>query len=345
MTKEEQYMSRCLQLARLGAGYVAPNPMVGAVLVYNERIIGEGYHQKYGQPHAEVNCFKSVSEKDTPLIEQSTLYVSLEPCSHFGKTPPCADLIIQHRIPKVVIGATDIFEAVAGRGILKLQQAGVALLTGVLEADCVENNKRFFTFHKKFRPYIILKWAQSMNGKIGSPGQRIPISNEYSNRLVHRWRSEESAIMIGTNTAALDDPLLTTRLWQGKSPVRIVIDKELRLRPDLKVFNRDAATIIFNLKKNHSAEHLSYIKLNGKNFLDDLLHVLFEKNLQSVIIEGGSQTLQSFIDAALWDEARVITNQELVIENGVSAPDLKRFQLQKQERFENDIITYYNSHE
>ena len=334
-------MSRCLQLAGLGAGLVAPNPMVGAVLVFNDRIIGEGYHQKYGQPHAEVNCLKSVREQDRPHIEKSTLYVSLEPCSHFGKTPPCADLIIEHRIPKVVIGSKDIFEAVAGRGIQKLQQAGVTVVTGVLEADCLEVNKRFFTFHTKYRPYIILKWAQSMNGKIGVPGRRIPISNPFSNRVAHRWRSEESAIMVGTNTAATDDPLLTTRLWQGKNPVRIVIDKNLRLPADLKIFNPDAATIIFNLKKNHSSEQCTFIKLNGKNFLEDLLHGLFETNLQSVIVEGGRATLQSFIDGGLWDEARIITNQELVIENGVAAPDMKQFQLRRQERFQTDIISYY----
>ncbi|MDQ6845236.1 MAG: bifunctional diaminohydroxyphosphoribosylaminopyrimidine deaminase/5-amino-6-(5-phosphoribosylamino)uracil reductase RibD, partial [Bacteroidota bacterium] len=294
MNTDEQYITRCLQLAKLGEGNVAPNPMVGSVLVFENKIIGEGYHQKYGKAHAEVNCINSVDEKNKYLIAKSVLYVSLEPCSHFGKTPPCADLIIENKIPKVVIGCKDVFNQVAGRGIQKLKQAGIEVISDCLEKECIDLNKRFFTFHEKFRPYIILKWAQSANGKIGgTEKKRIIISNDYSNRLVHKWRSEEAAILIGTNTAIEDDPFLTTRLWQGKNPVRIVIDKKLQLPVTLNIFNTEAKTIIYNLVKNSTEGNLAYIKIvhgtsneeNGK-FIDQLLHSLFELNIQSVLIEG-----------------------------------------------------------
>jgi diaminohydroxyphosphoribosylaminopyrimidine deaminase/5-amino-6-(5-phosphoribosylamino)uracil reductase len=334
-------MSRCLQLAQLGAGNVAPNPMVGAVLVYEDKIIGEGYHQKYGQAHAEVNCINSVREENKFLIEKSTLYVSLEPCSHYGKTPPCADLIIQNKIKKVIIGCKDIYKEVAGTGIQRLQNASVEVITGILEKECIKLNKRFFTFHQKFRPYIILKWAQTANGKIGSTEKRILISNDYSNRLVHKWRSEEAAILVGTNTALQDDPLLTTRLWQGKNAVRIVIDKELKLPLPLNIFNTDANTLIYNLTKNSTEENLVYIKLENENFMDQMLQSLFEMNIQSVMIEGGATTLQSFIDESLWDEARVIINEELIIENGIAAPEMKNFILENQERYISDVINYY----
>lgn len=335
-------MNRCIQLALSGAGNVAPNPMVGAVLVYEDRIIGEGYHKKYGEAHAEVNCIKQVKEADQPLIEKSTLYVSLEPCSHFGKTPPCTDLIIQQKIKKVVIGCEDIFKEVAGKGIKKLQQAGVEVIAGVLGEKCKALNKRFFTFHEKSRPYIILKWAQSINGKIGSWGNnRVPISNEYSNRLVHKWRSEEAGILVGTNTALQDDPLLTTRIWNGKNPIRIVIDKQLQLPATLQIFNREARTLIFNSLENSSKENLEFIKLDDNNFLGQLIHSLFELNIQSIIVEGGTKTLQSFIDKGWWDEARVITNKEMVIENGISAPEMKDFTIEKNEELFSDLINYY----
>lgn len=335
-------MNRCIQLALSGAGNVAPNPMVGAVLVYEDRIIGEGYHKKYGEAHAEVNCIKQVKEADQPLIEKSTLYVSLEPCSHFGKTPPCTDLIIQQKIKKVVIGCEDIFKEVAGKGIKKLQQAGVEVIAGVLGEKCKALNKRFFTFYGKFRPYIILKWAQSINGKIGSWGNnRVPISNEYSNRLVHKWRSEEAGILVGTNTALQDDPLLTTRIWNGKNPIRIVIDKQLQLPATLQIFNREARTLIFNSLENSSKENLEFIKLDDNNFLGQLIHSLFELNIQSIIVEGGTKTLQSFIDKGWWDEARVITNKEMVIENGISAPEMKDFTIEKNEELFSDLINYY----
>ena len=335
-------MSRCLQLAELGAGYVAPNPMVGAVLVYEDKIIGEGYHQKYGEAHAEVNCINSVSEQHKNLVEKSALYVSLEPCSHYGKTPPCADLIIKNKIKKVIIGCKDIYKEVAGSGIQKLRNAGLEIAVGILEKECTQLNKRFFTFHQQFRPYIILKWAQSANGKIGSVEKRILISNDYSNRVAHRWRSEEAAILVGTRTALHDDPLLTTRLWNGKDPGRIAIDKNLILPQTLKLFNADSKTIIYNLRQASTAENLVYIKLEKENFIDQILQSLFEMNIQSVMIEGGSNTLQSFIDAGLWDEARIITNKELIIENGIAAPEMKGFLLEKRLEYDTDVINFYS---
>ena len=334
-------MSRCLQLAELGAGNVAPNPMVGAVLVYEDKIIGEGYHQKYGEAHAEVNCINNVIEENKVLIEKGILYVSLEPCSHYGKTPPCTDLIIKNKIKKVVIGCKDIYKEVAGTGIQKLQNAGVEVITGILEKECIQLNKRFFTFHQKFRPYIILKWAQTANGKIGALEKRILISNEYSNRLVHKWRSEEAAILIGTNTALQDDPLLTTRLWTGKNDIRIIIDKQLKLPSALKIFNTDARTLIYNLAKNSTTGNLVYIKLDNENFIDDMLQSLFELNIQSVMVEGGAKTLQSFINAGLCDEARVIINEKLIIENGIGSPEMKDFIWENQERYFDDVINYY----
>lgn len=241
-------MHRCLQLARLGAGAVAPNPMVGAVLVHEGRIIGEGYHRQYGCPHAEVDCLQSVLEGDKHLIPQSILYVSLEPCAHFGKTPPCADLIIGHKIPHVVVGCRDPFPAVNGKGIEKLQAAGTHVEAGVLEAACRKLNERFFTFHQQHRPYVVLKWAQTADGKMAKDGpERLLISNAMTNRLVHRWRSEEMAILVGTNTAWADNPSLTTRLWPGPNPVRLVVDLHLRLPKNLHLFDASAPTLVFNL--------------------------------------------------------------------------------------------------
>ncbi len=342
MTREEQYMSRCLQLAQMGAGYVAPNPMVGAVLVYEDKIIGEGYHQKYGEAHAEVNCINSVSEQHKTLVEKSTLYVSLEPCSHYGKTPPCADLIIKNKIKKAFIGCRDIYKEVAGTGIQRLQNAGVEVITGILEKECIKLNRRFFTFHQHYRPYIILKWAQSANNKIGSVKERILISNDCSNRIVHKWRSEEAAILIGTKTASKDDPLLTTRLWNGKNAIRIVIDKNLTLAPTLKLFNADSKTLIYNLRKTVTSENLVYIKLEKENIIDQILQSLFEMNIQSIIVEGGANTLQSFIDASLWDEARIITSKKIIIENGIASPEMKGFLQENQEEYDSDIINFYS---
>ncbi len=338
-------MQRCLQLAALGAGSVAPNPMVGAVLVHACRIIGEGYHQEYGEAHAEVNCISSVSETDKILIAQSTLYVSLEPCVHYGKTPPCADLIIKNKIPRVVIGCRDSFEKVAGKGIERLQAAGIEVTVGVLEKECLEQNKRFFTFHKKQRPYIILKWAETSDGKIGSTdGERIFISNEFTNRLVHQWRSEEAAILIGTNTALLDNPALKTRLWPGKNPVRLVLDMDLKLPASLQLFDGIVKTIVFNGHKQQDAGMLCYYKVDTtEQLLPKILKILYNLQLQSVIVEGGAWLLQSFINENLWDEARIISNTAMKIAAGINAPILQHQKMIKEENIQTDRIVYFKN--
>lgn len=336
-------MSRCIELALLGIGKVAPNPMVGAVLVYGDRIIAEGYHHEYGHAHAEVNCINSVSAGDNHLIEASTLYVSLEPCVHFGKTPPCCDLIIQKRIPKVVIGCRDPFVQVNGRGIEKLQKAGVEVVTGILEQQCKALNKRFFTYQTQSRPYIILKWAQTANGKIGSDLQeRLLISNLHTNRLVHQWRSEEASILIGTNTALLDDPSLDNRLWTGKSPVRMVLDLPLRLPKSLKIFNRQQSTIIFNRLLHQEKGNILYYQIKDEaHIIEQVLNACYILNLQSILVEGGAKLLQSFINEGFWDEARVISNDELVITRGLHAPLLKNHYIEKTEKIFSDTIRYY----
>lgn len=317
-------MNRCIELALLGKGNVAPNPMVGAILVYEDKIIGEGYHQQYGQAHAEVNCIKSVSKENMHLIADSTLYVSLEPCAHFGKTPPCADLIIQNRIPKVVIGCRDRFAQVNGKGIEKMITAGIEVVTPVLENDAIELNKRFFTFHQQQRPYIILKWAQTANRKIAAKDNtRLLISNEITNRMVHKWRSEETAILVGTNTALKDNPSLTARLWPGNNPLRLVVDMDLKLPPDLHLFDGSVKTIIFNAIQQQEQGNLFYYKLTEEqSIIPQMMKILFKLNIQSLIVEGGANLLQHFIDTDYWDEARVITGNALEIATGLDAPVL-----------------------
>lgn len=327
LTKEEIYMQRCLQLAQLGEGHVAPNPMVGAVLVYQDRIIGEGYHRQYGQPHAEVNCINSVQPEDQHLIDKSTIYVSLEPCAHFGKTPPCADLIIRNYIPKVIVGCRDPFEAVDGKGIEKLKAANIEVEMSTIEHDCIFLNRRFFTFHKKKRPYIILKWARTADGSIAYKNQekanRLYISNETTNRLVHKWRHDEAAILIGTQTAILDNPSLTNRLWHGKSPIRLVIDKKEIIPADYNIFNKEATTILFTEKENKVKENIQYVFVPiNTDYIDLILEYCYQNNIQSILVEGGAQLLQSFIDKDLWDETRIITNETLRISNGLKAPNL-----------------------
>jgi len=349
----EIYMQRCLQLAELGAGHVAPNPMVGAVLVYSDRIIGEGYHQQYGEAHAEVNCIESVKAEDKSLIQQSTLYVSLEPCAHYGKTPPCADLIIQKKIPKVVIGCRDPSNEVAGRGIEKLQQAGIQLVTGISENACKILNKRFFTFHTKQRPYIILKWAQTADNKIAyNNGKRLLISNEFSNRIVHKWRAAEAAILIGTHTAEKDDPQLTNRLWTGKNPIRLIVDLNLRLNSGLNIFNEEAPTVIFNLNKNtvefsdNLANKVYYDQVTkDENLVHQIANACHQLKIQNILVEGGAQLLQSFIEAGMWDEARVITNQNLFIGKGLAAPALKNAKPINSESVLDDKIEYFSYNE
>jgi len=338
-------MYRCIELAEKGRGSVAPNPMVGAVLIYKDRIIGEGYHMHYGQAHAEVNCIRSVMKDDEPFISQSVLYVSLEPCAHHGKTPPCADLIIEKKIPLVVIGCRDPFKEVDGKGIEKLNKAGVETIVGVLEEECVHLNQRFFTFHLQHRPYIILKWAQTANGKIANADySRVFISNQITDRMVHKWRNEESSILIGTNTALYDDPQLTVREWEGINPIRLIIDMDLSLPETLKIFDRRVKTIVFNSIKHEEQNNLSYYQVTTDvELVHQVVHALYELNIQSVIVEGGAKLLQSFIAEGVWDEARIITNEELIIRDGIPAPVLDKGKLICRENYFSDFICYFKN--
>ena len=336
-------MHRCIELARLGAGSVAPNPMVGSVLVHENRIIGEGYHMLYGQPHAEVNCIKSVKDADLHFIPQSTLYVSLEPCSHFGKTPPCADLIIRHQIKKVVVGCRDPFKQVDGKGIEKLRETGIEVITPILEKECIELNRIFFTYHTKHRPYIIIKWAQSSDAKIAvSDFSRVYISNDITNRLVHKWRSETMSILVGTNTALHDNPSLTTRLWKGSNPIRLVIDMDLSLPLSLKIFGTEARTIVFNAVKHEEKENLLFYQLvESDNIVYQICNALYQHNIHSVIVEGGARLIQSFLDEGMWDEARVITNTQLTISNGLPAPKLAFALKHSEQIIMNDTVSFF----
>lgn len=311
-------MLRALELAKLGAGYVAPNPLVGCVIVHNEKIIGEGWHKEYGQAHAEVNAIESVSDKT--LLKDSALYVNLEPCSHFGKTPPCADLLIKHNIKKVVIANTDPNPLVNGGGLKKLKDAGIEIIVGVLEQEGRDLNKRFFTFIEKKRPYIILKWAQTVDGFIARKNFDSKwISHESSRQLVHKWRSEEAAILVGTRTAQHDDPELTVRDWSGKNPARIVFDRFLRLSEKLKVFDKKQPTLCYNVLKHIEHPNLTFIRVSENDFLHDVLHDLMQRKIQSLIIEGGGETLKLFLSAGLWDEARVFTSDK-TFDGGIEAP-------------------------
>jgi diaminohydroxyphosphoribosylaminopyrimidine deaminase / 5-amino-6-(5-phosphoribosylamino)uracil reductase len=318
VTPDELFMQRTFELALLGVGHVSPNPRVGCVIVHDGKIIGEGWHQKCGESHAEVNAVRSM--QDQSLLRNSTVYVNLEPCSHFGKTPPCANMLIQHQVKKVVIANVDTNPLVGGEGIKKLKETGIEVATGILEKQGRELNKRFFTFMEKQMPYIILKWAQTADGFVAQSNYESKwISNEYSRQLVHRWRSEEDAVLVGTRTAAHDNPTLTVRDWTGRKPVRIVIDRFLRLSENLNLFDRTQKTICYNVLKQEEYPNLSLIRLDEKDFIHQLVADLYKQKVQSVIIEGGAKTLQLFIDAAHWDEARVFTSTRS-FGAGISAP-------------------------
>ena len=326
MKNAEKYMQRCLDLAQLGIGNTAPNPLVGSVIVHNNgKIIGEGYHQEFGEAHAEVNAINSV--KDKSLLKSSTMYINLEPCSHFGKTPPCADLIVENNIPRVVIGCIDSSLTVGGKGVEKLTKAGCDVIVGVLEKESRELNRRFFTFHEKKRPYIILKWAQTLDGYIAlvrknNSDKPLWITNELARTVVHKWRAEEQAIMVGTNTAEKDNPVLNVRDFSGNNPLRIVLDRKMRLPDNLHLFDGSIPTLIFTEKDTRSKNNLEYVKINfNKNVLKQLLNVLYEKEIQSVIIEGGEKLLGSFINQNLWDEARVFIGNKFFY-NGIKAPQI-----------------------
>ena len=323
MNNHEDYIARCIELAKNGFGTTYPNPMVGSVIVYNGEIIGEGWHQKAGEPHAEVNAIRSV--KDPSLLDKATIYVSLEPCSHFGKTPPCCDLIIQNKIPNVVIGTVDSNIKVAGNGIKRLQEAGANVIVGILEKECYELNQRFFTFHEKKRPYIILKWAETQDGFI-APLQKeeqkpVWITNINSRQLVHKWRTEEQAILVGTQTVIDDNPKLNARDWEGNNPVRVVIDQNHRIPKTAHVFDNQIKTIVFSNKKSTlSLENTIFEVIDfQQNIVQQIVDKLYQHQIQSVIVEGGAQTLQTFIDANLWDEARVFIGN-CTFEKGVKAP-------------------------
>jgi diaminohydroxyphosphoribosylaminopyrimidine deaminase / 5-amino-6-(5-phosphoribosylamino)uracil reductase len=315
-------MQRCLDLGTKGLGQVAPNPMVGCVVVYDDKIIGEGYHQVYGGLHAEPNALQNVDEE---LLKKSTLYVNLEPCSHHGKTPPCADLIISKKIKKVIIGNLDSNPLVAGKGVQKLKDAGIEVEYGILNEGCRELNKRFFTFHEKKRPYIFLKWAQTQDGFISKNPMPLDkksnwITCDESKQLVHQWRAHEQAILVGYNTALNDNPNLTTRLAKGKNPLRIVIDEKLQLPQSLAVFNTEAPTLIINALKTEQHNSNHFLKLNFDNLLNELMTYLFTQNIASLIVEGGTKTLTHFIENNLWDETLVFQNPHLKFNTGVNAP-------------------------
>lgn len=334
------FMQRCFQLAQNGLGNVAPNPLVGAVLVHEGRIIAEGYHAQYGEAHAEVMAIRTC--KHPELLPHSTLYVNLEPCSHFGKTPPCADLILEKKIPRVVICNQDPFPEVSGRGIQKLRDAGVDVRTGILAEEGEKLNRRFFTFHRKKRPYIILKWAQSMDGFLdGNKEKPIKITSLATDQLVHQWRTQEPGIMVGYNTARKDNPKLTARLFPGKTPIRIVYDPKLALPHSLQLFSDGNPSIIFNSLKDEKTGSLQFIKTE-ENKLDELVQHLYSLKIQSILIEGGRKTLQQFIDNNLWDEARVIAGN-VSIGNGVKAPVLRNVLLRTNQQMASDRIYYFDN--
>tara|TARA_R110002096_G_scaffold187405_1_gene366720 strand:- start:14563 stop:15567 length:1005 start_codon:yes stop_codon:yes gene_type:complete len=333
LSNHETYIKRCIEIAKNGLGTTRPNPMVGSVIVHNNKIIGEGYTSNYGGNHAEVNAINSVKNKN--LLKKATLYVTLEPCSHFGKTPPCSDLIIKHQIPNVVIGCIDDNEKVAGRGIKKLRDAGCNVIVGVLESACKAHHKRFFTFHNKKRPYIILKWAETTDGFIApkTKNEKKPvwITNAFSRQLVHKWRTEEQAILVGTHTVLEDNPSLTSRDWVGENPLRLVIDKDEKLSKNSAVFDELAKTIVItNNKVNFS-----------KDVAQQICGFLFKKEITSVIIEGGAKTLQTFIDENLWDEARVFTGQA-AFKDGIKAPEFSG-KLISEEKIVADVLKIYKN--
>jgi diaminohydroxyphosphoribosylaminopyrimidine deaminase/5-amino-6-(5-phosphoribosylamino)uracil reductase len=333
-------MKRCLELAQKALGNTYPNPMVGSVIVYNNEIIGEGYHQKAGEPHAEINAINSV--KDKSLLPESTIYVSLEPCAHFGKTPPCAEKIVEIGFKKVVIGAMDSHDKVNGKGKKIIQDAGIEVVSGILEKECIELNKRFFTFHNKKRPFVILKWAESNDRFIDKDFKPYSISNSLVNQKVHQLRADEHAILVGTNTALNDNPSLTVRNVIGKNPIRILIDFDLKVPQNFKIFNSEAKTIVINSIKNEIQENIEFIKIEKDNFLPNLMNILHEKQIQSLIVEGGAKILQQFIDANLWDEAVVIKNQNLELKNGTKAPKLGITPIKIEEIRDNNLEYYKN---
>jgi len=341
------YMQRCLQLAQIGGGYVAPNPMVGAVLVFEGKIIGEGFHQRYGEPHAEPNAINSV--KQVELIPKSTMYVNLEPCSHFGKTPPCANLIVKHGIKRVVIGTLDPNPKVAGRGVEVLKQAGVEVVVGVLEDECRELNKRFFIFQEQKRPYVLLKWAQTDTGFIDIHRNSVnepplTISNAITKQLTHKMRSENQSILVGTNTVLLDNPSLTVRNWSGKSPIRLALDKRGVIPENYNILDGKINTCVFTAYKGRLNRHnLEFVEHDFESDnLRALLKSIFERNIHSVMVEGGAQLLNSFIASGLWDEANVEIAPSTIL-SGVLAPRLNAVVAVSRKNFDGHEWLFYKN--
>lgn len=318
---DEVFMQRAMELAELGRGNVSPNPLVGSVVVHDGKIIGEGWHKKYGEAHAEVNAVNTVENKT--LLKESTVYVNLEPCSHVGKTPPCADMLISHQVKKVVVSNLDSNPLVAGNGIKRLRTAGIEVVTGILEKKGRELNKRFFSYMEKQRPYIILKWAETADGFIARENYDSKwISNEYSRQLTHKWRVEEDAIVVGTKTTAFDNPQLNVREWSGRNPVRVVIDRSLKLSDSLHVFDKKQKTILYNVLKQEEHFNLSIVRLGEDDFLGNLLMDLYKRHIQSIFVEGGATTIDLFIKRGLWDEARIFQSTSL-FEKGILAPAIR----------------------
>lgn len=340
MSRDEHYMQRAIELARLGLGTVSPNPLVGCVIVSDEKIIGEGWHQKYGEEHAEVNAIHNV--RDQTLLSQSTLYVNLEPCSHFGKTPPCVDLIIAKKIRRVVISNSDPNPLVNGKGIKKLKESGIEVDLNILAREGNELNYRFFTSITKRRPYVILKWAQTADNFIAKKNFDSKwISNELSRQLVHKWRTEEDAVLVGTRTAQHDNPLLTVRNWTGRNPKRIVLDRFLRLSDKLNLFDKSQPTFCYNVLRHEEHENLFLIRVDEARFIEQVVHDLHQRNIQSVIVEGGAQTLQLFFDSGYWDETRVFTSQKILGE-GIPSPAFQGI-VNKNVMIDNDRLTIYRN--
>ncbi len=342
MMNDQVYIKRCIELAEKALGKTYPNPLVGSVIVYNDRIIGEGFHKKAGEPHAEINAINSIKDEDKHLIPESTIYVSLEPCAHFGKTPPCALKIKELGFKKVVIGAMDSHDKVNGKGKKIISDAGIEVVSSVLEGECRQLNKRFFTYHEKKRPFIILKWAQSADGFMDKDFKPIQISNSLSKQFVHQMRSEEHAILVGKNTALHDNPSLTVREVEGRNPIRILIDFNLEVSQDSNIYNDEAETIIFNSIKNFEDKNLKFIKIERQNSLNQILEKLYELQIQSVIIEGGRFTLQEFINQNLWDEALIFKNPNLNLENGTKAPEFN-FNPKKKENLRDTEVLFFSN--
>lgn len=334
-------MNICLDLARKGGGNVSPNPMVGAVLVFEDRVIGQGYHEQYGGPHAEVNCIQSVSEDNKHLIPQSTLYVSLEPCDHYGKTPPCTQLIIAQHIPRVVVACRDLSDKVNGKGIQSLEAAGIEVIESVMEADAIELNKRFFTFHREQRPFIIVKWAESVEGFIGRIGERVRLSGPDTNTLVHQWRHEEDGIWVGYQTALNDDPTLNVRHVDGKDPVRIIYDRESTLPSHLQLFDQQQATLVYNHLRAEIDGQVQFVQIGNNDPIQSILKDLFQRQVMSVIVEGGSRLIKQCIDANAWDEIRQIKTP-YSLPMGVRAPEIPaNAVLLHKQHMKDDTIHYF----